>query len=107
MLALKNGKDFDCYVWESHGMYKGLGLDKLVSGADIRPLNNSDGAAYCGVCNKRMDAHGLLHNDYGESLVCPGDYVVKDINGVFVNYSPNRFNMEFKLIDSALEGFYR
>lgn len=40
------------------------------------------GSPYCPVCGNFMHRHGLLDGVNGEEIVCPGDYIVNDREGL-------------------------
>ena len=77
----KNGDhpEDDCRIFDvGDGPFQG-------EGKIIRYYRNPDvsGKSLCPVCDIRMHDHGWIDNYPYDCVVCPGDYIFKDVIGYF------------------------
>lgn len=68
-------------------------LDPLES---MDPLNTA-GNRYCPLCGNFLHRHGYLDGANGEEIVCPGDYVVTDRNGLYFRLSRGEFESQYEI----------
>lgn len=52
----------------------------------------------CSKCGKTFEVHGLIPTLEGEHIACPGDYIIKGIQGEFYPCKPDIFEQTYDLI---------
>ena len=58
---------------------------------------------HCKHCDKPMNVHGLIETLEGEHIVCPGDYVIKGINGEFYPCKKDIFMKTYEKVETENE----
>jgi len=58
---------------------------------------NTSGNRYCPECGNVMKIHGFLDGVNGEEIICPGDYIVTDRNGLYYRLSRGEFESRYEL----------
>jgi hypothetical protein len=51
---------------------------------------------YCSICGNLMVRHGLLDGANGEEIVCPGDYIVNDRQGLPYRLNRDEFESQYE-----------
>ena len=67
------------------------GLEHKHDGVDCMTPMDSWANRNCSHCGDLLKTHGLLYA--GRSLICPGDWLVKNHQGDWGSYSPRAFEM--------------
>lgn len=57
---------------------------------------NTSGNRYCPECGNVMRKHGFLDGINGEEIICPGDYIVTDRNGLYYRLSRGEFESKYE-----------
>lgn len=68
--------------WHNHGEHKQV-IKNVVGEWDKDSL--------CKVCGKLLTLHGIIETLEGEHVVCPGDFIIKGVQGEFYPCKPSIF----------------
>ena len=77
-----------------------LGFDEhiqeggILSQADIK--RESLAIVHCPKCDQPFSRHGRVPTLEGEHIACPGDYIIKGINGEFYPCKPDIFKKTYE-----------
>lgn len=58
-----------------------------------------DGIEFCQYCNNTMHVHGWMDTLEGGRIVCPGDFVITDINGERYPCKPDIFEATYEPVE--------
>lgn len=91
-LYIKKPVRVDAYQWFKIGDSAGNGV------VDVMRWGSPEvDTLLCAFCNNLMSEHGYLHAFQVGHVVCPGDYIVTDIDGKQYVCKPNVFVQEYDL----------
>lgn len=79
------------------GEFKG----ELLEGKVVRYYRSPelDGDMECKKCNKTMHYHGWVDTLEGSHVVCPGDWIIKGVNGEFYPCKPDIFAKTYEKVE--------
>ena len=89
---------FGAYQWKGHGA-DAMGSDP------IRPYSLAyvDGDVRCQYCEQRKNDHGMIEEELGDYLVCPGDFIVTSQVGESFPVHADIFPTLFVPLESSYE----
>lgn len=53
----------------------------------------------CWICYEGLIKHGWLEQSKQYKLICPGDFIIKDVDGTFTSCKPEAFNKEYERVE--------
>jgi hypothetical protein len=57
-----------------------------------------DGESSCKHCGRKMRDHGWIDTLEGGHIVCPGDYIIKGVQGEFYPCKPDIFEQTYEAV---------
>lgn len=70
--------------------------------SEVRPFSRDEetGKLVCGKCRThRMDAHGWIDTLEGGHIVCPGDWIIKGVQGEYYPCKPDIFEATYDPVE--------
>ena len=64
-------------------------------------LHESEVSIPCGYCGRCLTMHAKCETLEGHHIVCPGDYIIKGIQGEFYPCKPDIFEATYEPVDSV------
>ena len=58
----------------------------------------SPGWGICANCGKSYVGHGIINTLEGKMFACPGDYIIKGVNGEFYPCKPDIFEKTYEVV---------
>jgi len=104
----KNGDHTEDYAQDTQSIADGGMRIHVVTGAERKANGwegdivryyrhpNDDGERLCTHCKTRMHEHGWIDALEGGHNVCPGDWIIKGVNGEFYPCKPDIFEKTYE-----------
>ena len=72
----------------------------LTEGLVVRRFRHPDitGDKICITCRKTMHEHGWIDTLEGDHIVCPGDWIIRDVEGKFYTCNPSIFEATYEYV---------